>query len=240
MTLHIPATERKAEENMRKWALASHVQQRLAQRNIKKNVGPYITLSRETGAGASELAVKIRERLGWDILDKEIVEYLVEHYGTPRSLVEFVDEKHSNWLAEITTSWIDGLGFSQSAYTHRLGKLFLLAAHHGNVIIVGRGARFVLPHDRGFAVRVLAPLHYRIEQMMQRRGVNEKEARTFIRESDHDRDTYVKYHFDKKAADPQYYDLLINIEKLTLDDAADLIVSAAQAWMKKSGVQAQI
>ncbi len=233
----MPAIETKAEENIRKWIAASHVQTRIARRNVKENVGPYLTLSRETGAGGSELARKVGERLGWDVLDREIVEYLIEHYGTPRSLVELVDEKHTNWLGEITTSWIGGLGFSESTYTHRLGQLFLLAAYYGNVVIVGRGARFFLPTNRGLSVRVLAPLDFRVEQVILQRGISEKEALKFVKDSDHDREAYVKYHFRKKLADPHEYDLVINVEKLTQDDAAEMIVDATNAWIKKSGVK---
>lgn len=236
MNVQTPAIEAKAEEKIHRWMAAAHVQERIARRNVKENVGPYITLSREAGAGGSELGSKVAQRLGWDVLDHEIVDYLVEHYGTPRSLVELVDEKHTNWLDEIVTSWVGGLGFSESTYTSRLGQLFLLAAHHGNVVLVGRGGRFFLPSERGISVRVIAPLDFRVEQVMLHQGLNEKEARKWVNDADRDREAYVKYHFQKQANDPHLYDLVINVEKLTQVDAVDLLADAVQAWMKKSGV----
>ncbi|MFG0261283.1 MAG: AAA family ATPase [Novipirellula sp. JB048] len=237
MAAHLAAIEKIADQNIRKWILASHARDRLAKKDVAVNVGPYITLARETGAGGSELAAKVAKQLGWDVLDREIVDYLVEHYGTPRSFVELVDEKQFNWLGEIVTTWINRSSIGDSAYTHRLGQLLLLAAHHGNVVIVGRGARFFLPPDRGLSVRVLAPLEFRIEQEMRRQGINHKEARKWVVESDRNREAYVKDHFHKSPTDPHLYDLVVNVQKLTQDDAADLIVAAAQAWMKRSAIR---
>lgn len=236
MTGDTRAIEKKAEENIRKWIQAEHAQKRLAKGKVEENVGPYIVVSRETGAGGSEIARKVGGKLGWDVLDKEIVDYLAAEHGTPRSLVEFVDEKHISWIEDIFASWIEGLGFTSSTYVHRLNHLLLLAAHHGNVVVVGRGARFILPPERGLSVRILAPLDFRVEQVLLQRGLSAKEARKFIETSDRQREAFVKEHFHHKAADPHVYDLVINVEKLLQDDAVDLIVDAARSWMKKSGI----
>lgn len=234
MSIRIPAIERKAEENVLKWSQAEHSQQRLAKRDIDNNVGPYITLARETGAGGSELARKIAQRLQWDVLDQEIVDYLEEHYGTPRCLIQRLDEKHENWLSGIITSQIGGLGFSELSYTHRVSKLLLLAASHGNVIIVGRGARFILPRNGGLSVRIVAPFDFRVEQVMLRRALSEKEAHKFVVETDLQRELYIKDHFHQNSADPHLYDIVINVEEVTLDDATDIIVDATEHWMEKA------
>jgi cytidylate kinase len=236
MTEHSSTIAEKAHENIRKWLHARHAQERLAKGKVAENVGPYIVVSRETGAGGSAIARLVGEKLGWDVLDKEIVDYLASEYGTSRSLVEFVDEKHLSWIEEVFTSWIEGLEFTSSTYVHRLNHLLLLAAHHGNVVIVGRGARFLLPRERGLSVRILAPLDFRVEQVLMQRGLNEKEARKFVEESDREREAFIKEHFHRKSADPHLYDLVINVEKLGQEDAADLIAQAARAWMKTSGV----
>jgi cytidylate kinase len=114
MTEHVPAIEKKAEENIRKCLHAEHARDRLIKGKVEENVGPYIVVSRETGAGGSQIARMVGQKLGWDVLDKEIVDYLASEYGTSRSLVELVDEKHVSWIENIFTSWIEGLGFTSS------------------------------------------------------------------------------------------------------------------------------
>ncbi|MAP07346.1 MAG: cytidylate kinase, partial [Rhodopirellula sp.] len=140
MSTRVPAIERRADEEVMKWVHSQKAPEGTSSVKSNRPLGPYLTLSREAGAGGSELARNVAERLQWDVLDNEIVEYMEQHYGTPRCLIQRVDEKHESWLSEILTSRIGGLGFSESTYTHRVAKLVLLAASHGNAVIVGRGA----------------------------------------------------------------------------------------------------
>ncbi|QDV85063.1 AAA family ATPase [Planctomycetes bacterium TBK1r] len=226
MVLHVPAIEHKVESNIFKWVQAEKTHRRLAARDLPNQVGPYLALSRETGACGSEIAQKVAERMQWDLLDQEIVDYMHQHYGTPRCLISRVDERHENWLSSIITSRIGGLGFSESTYTHRVAKLLLLAATHGKVVIVGRGARFILPRDHGLSVRIVAPMDFRVAQVMRKRGLGEREACRFVAETDHNRDVYIKEHFHQKASDPHLYDLVVNVGDLSLDDAADTIVES--------------
>lgn len=232
MAEHVESIEKQAEANVRKWLFGEHVRHRL----VSGKVGPFIAVSRETGAGGSEIARMVGRKLGWDILDKEIVDYLASEFGTPRSLIELADEKEISWIQDIFTSWIEGLGIASSAYVHRLHELILLAAHHGNVVLVGRGARFILPRERGLSVRILAPLDFRVERVVMLRGLSVKEAREFVDESDHEREAFVKEYFHHSSTDPHMYDLVINVEKMVQEDAADLIVGATRSWMKNSGV----
>ncbi len=226
--------EKKAEDSVRRWLSADHARERLSKGNVKDCIGPYITLSRETGAGGSEIAHRLGQMLGWEVLDAQIVDYMVSKYGTPRSLVEFVDERQTTWMEDFFTSWIEGQGFTQATYVHRLGRLFLIAAHHGKVIIVGRGARFILPRSQGLSVRIVAPLSFRTEQIALQRGIDAKQARKVVEDSDRQRDAFVKEHFHHKAADPHMYDLVINVQKLRQEDAAKIIADATGQWLMKT------
>ncbi len=159
---------------------------------------------------------------------------MVDHYGTRRSLIEAIDEKHQNWFSELVSLWISGLSFPESTYAHRLGQLFLLAAHHGDVVIIGRGARFFLPCEQGLSVRALAPLEYRVHQIMLQMGMSDKTSLEFVTTSDRNREAFVREHFRIDAADPHHYELVVNVEKLSRDDAVDMIVDAAKSWLKTS------
>lgn len=233
MALHVRAIRHRVDEQIFRYINSSQSRKGVRQKTAKYNVKPYITVSRETGAGGSEVARKVALQLGWDLLDKEIVDYLTEHYGTPRSLVESVDETHRTWFQEIVTSWITGLSFPETTYTHRLGRLFLTAARHRNIVIVGRGARFFLPRERGFSVRIIAPLEFRVEQTMLQRGISEQEARDFVAKSDRGREAYIREHFHNNATDPHQYDCVVNVETLNQSEAVQLITDAARTWLNR-------
>ena len=174
-------------------------------------------------AQGSEIAKLAGGQLGWDVLDREIIDALVEKYGTPRDLLEFVDEKHVRLIEEVFDGWL---------VVQHLMQLFMTAAGHGNVVIVGRGAQFVLPHERGISVRVVAPLEHRITRVAENRSCTREDARQFVLKRDREREEFVRRYFDHQATDAHQYDLVINVEKLDSQDAADLIVMAVKSWMQ--------
>jgi len=235
MARHDSAISQLVDQNVHKWACATHDRPPSERRAARKEVGPCITISRETGAGGSAIAKRVGEKLGWTVLDEKILDHLADQYGTPRKLIRIVDERYVPWIEELFETWVDGEAFSQATYMHRLGHLFFLAARRGNVVIVGRGAQFLLPHDCGLSVRIVAPLDFRVEQVLLRRGLSPKKARKFVEDTDRRRAAFIHKNFHRKATDPHLYDLVINVEKLVQEDAADLIVAAAESFMKKSG-----
>jgi cytidylate kinase len=198
-------------------------------------VGPCLLVSRELGAGGGQIASTLAERLGWAHLDKEIIETVASQYGTPRIILNAVDEKHVGWLADLFNGWIEGHGFSQLSYVNRLGRLFNIAAKRGNVVIVGRGAQFLLPKGAGFSVRIVAPMEFRMEQLVLRRGVTIQAARSLIRKSDTDRKAFIKTYFHHDVTDSHVHDLVVNIEQVTPELAVQLIFDAVQFWLKRTG-----
>src|SRR6188472_2431573 len=102
----------------------------------KQQLGPCLFVSRETGAGGGEIARRAAERLNWNLFDKQVLDQLSSQYGTSRVMLDVVDEKKIDWLSDILNGWVEGNGFSQLAYVHRLHRLFVTAAQRGNVVIV--------------------------------------------------------------------------------------------------------
>jgi cytidylate kinase len=201
------------------------------------HVGPCLLVSRELGAGGGQIASKVAEQLGWAHLDKEIIEKLASQYGTPRVILDAVDEKRIGWLADLLNGWVEGHGFSQLSYVNRLGRLFNMVAKRGNVVIVGRGAKFLLPKAAGFSVRIIAPMEFRIEQIVLRHGVTAAEARSLIQKSDMDRRSFIKTYFHHEVTDPHVHDLVVNIKQVTPTFAVEVIFDAVQFWLKRSGFQ---
>jgi cytidylate kinase len=236
MARHVSAISQLIDQNVQKWVSAAHASQGSRNDKTAESLGPYIVISRETGAGGSAIAKRVGQKLGWNVLDEEILDHLAREYGTPRKHIRIVDERYVHWIEEMFETWIDGQGFSQATYMHRLGHLFFLAAKRGNVVIVGRGARFILPPECGLSVRIVAPFDFRVEQVLLRRGLSVKKAREFVKRSDRQREAFIAKNFHHQVTDPHLHDLVINVEKLVQEDAADLIIAAAHSFVKKSGL----
>ncbi len=195
-------------------------------------LGPALFISRATGAGGSEIAHKVAERIDWDLLDQQIVETLAARYGTPRVVLDAVDETAIGWLGDLLNGWVEGHGFSQLAYVWRLRQLFRAAVRRGRVVIVGRGAGFLVPRGAGLSVRLIAPIDFRVEQVMLRQGLSAAEARRFIERADGEHRAFIERYFRHDVTEPAEHDLVVNVEQLTQADAVELIVEALGRWLK--------
>jgi cytidylate kinase len=85
---------------------------------------------------------------------------------------------------------------------------------HGRAVVVGRGANFILPPEKRFSVRIVAPQAWRINNVA-------KELQT-----ESDRRAFIRKYFNADIADPTNYDLVINTATLNVDDAVKMISSA--------------
>jgi len=151
-----------AERRMRQWAIGLEVQQRLqreaAAKSWSESVHPYLTISRDTGAGAGELAHRVGKILAWEVLDRELLDYMAKQYHVPKKIVELVDETTTSWLLDTFGKWLDRQLVTESEYLTHLGQLVLLAAQSQSAIFVGRGAHFFLPRERGLVIQLVASL----------------------------------------------------------------------------------
>ena len=110
--------------------------------------GPYLTISREAGAGGSQIARLVGEAVGWEVLDRKLLECVAERYHTSPAVLELVDETTANWITELFGHWIDPTSVSQMQYICRVSRVILMAARAGKVIFVGRGAIRIAPRAR--------------------------------------------------------------------------------------------
>ena len=72
-------------------------------------VWPCITISREIGSQGAKLAMLLAERLGWQVFDKEIVDYIANHAKVRKNIVELFDGKGLQATCRIGSASKDAL-----------------------------------------------------------------------------------------------------------------------------------
>ena len=100
--------------------------------------GPCLFLSRECGAGASVLAEKIGDQLGWNVFDSRIVNEIANAVHVHQNLAESVDEHVQSYWERTWHKMLFG-DFVDHKYLHHLGQIVTVLAHLGGVVLVGRG-----------------------------------------------------------------------------------------------------
>lgn len=228
---NVPA--KSAEAQMRRWAIGLEVQNRLehdrAIAEIPDQIHPYLAISREAGTGATDMARQMSDELGWQLVGLKLLDDMAEHYKLPKDMLRFVDETTSSWLYEAFGKWLNRHLVTQSEYVGRLGRIVLMAARHASSVFVGRGAQFLLPREKGLTVRVLAPLTYRVQRVMERRHLGRDEATRYVKHLDRGRREFVQKYFHRDAEDPRLYDVVVNLEHMGPEGAAELILRQCRA-----------
>jgi hypothetical protein len=116
------------------------------------------------------------------------------------------------------------------AYLDMMQTIIYQYARADDVVILARGAPVLLSDvPSALHVNVFAPYERRVEVVMAREGITRPIAEQVVRESDQDREGYMRYLFDRDWMDPLLYDVMINTQVITPEQACDLIVRAAHA-----------
>jgi cytidylate kinase len=179
-----------------------------------------ITITREYGAGGGELARKLAETLGWELLDRELLHQAAEVEHVPDAELERLDEKAISMADRFR------LHPPHQKYLHGLQRAAESAAARGNVIVVGRGARHLLSKRPGaLHLRLVAPKPWRAQRMAQLAGWPLEQAVARLTETDRIRDRFARYFFGDQARQAAQYDLIFNTGRTALDDVAAVVVA---------------
>jgi len=222
-----------AEKQMQAWSRIGQIGDRMlafhAADPSAVRLGPYLAVSREAGAGGSYVAELVGQRLGWPVLGKALLDRVSQRYRLSRSMLELVDETESNWAHDVLGTWFDPQVVPHEKYVTHLRHVVLSAAQAGGVVFVGRGAQFFLPRSRGLAVRIVASEPYRVRNVAERRGLDERTARRVVRQLDAGRRSFIARHFHQDVNDPHLYDLVVNVEHVGPQRTAETIVQLIEA-----------
>jgi cytidylate kinase len=188
------------------------------------HMGPYVAVSRMSGAGGGSFARRLGEALRWPALDGEIVDLVAEIFELDAVMLHLLDEAKANWVRDVLGDLMPQQIVNRDTFVHHLGRVLRLVALHGNVVLVGRASQLFLPRQRGLAVRLVAPENDRISRVMARDGVGADEALDRIRDVDQRRAHFVKHYFGLDINDPTHYDLVLNRSTLDDDEMADIVL----------------
>ncbi|MBN2578766.1 MAG: cytidylate kinase-like family protein [Pirellulales bacterium] len=221
-----------AERQMHAHAMAAEIRDRLIRVEDAHRLAPrqerYLTIAREAGAGGGAIAALAGERLGWEVLDKNLLDRIAEQCPCCRMMLDLVDETPGSWLFDVLGTWMDKKIVPHNTFVAQLARVLLASVKRRNVVVVGRGAQFILPREKVFAVRIVASEAARVRRLMELKALKETEARCVLREIDRGRRDFVQRFFHRDVADPHLYDLVLNSQRLGIEGAVETLFSAMQ------------
>lgn len=200
-----------------------------------------ITITRQYGAGGSEVARLLAEKLGWGLVDNEFVDEVARRAGVSADEVAAREERAPSLLERLVRAlaasspevFVPGgradREEDETALVTTTEHVIDEAGRSGNVILVGRGAQayFAKAHaGNALHAFVVAPLADRTRVLAERLSLTPEEAKKQAETMEADRDRYVAKHYQRQRQDPANYHVIVNTAALGYDGAADVLVAA--------------
>lgn len=209
---------------------------------------PFVTISREPGAGGHTLGREIIREIdaldddpwtrGWDLFDQKLCALLAQDPGTQASFDSLIREEYSSGLHQSVYEMFVGRAEGHELQK-RIAAVIRFLAFVGRVVIIGRAGMCV---TRGFSagvhVRLVAPLEIRVRRMMDALSLDEAQARAEIQRQEKSRAKLIRDFYDRDIADPLLYDMVFNTVAMDNTTIARAIVLALQERRgKTSGIK---
>jgi cytidylate kinase len=194
---------------------------------------PIVTISRETGSRGSYFGSRLAMKLGYQRLHREIIDSICESSGYRKRIIESLDDRFRGSLSMMVESFFTGQSVDHSDYHRHLYRVVLSLSHLGGVIVMGRGANFILGPERGFHIRFVCDKGKRVENLMKYKELTQENALEDIESSDERRKEFIRKLFSSDIDDPHFYDLVLNSTSIDVEELVDTAVTAIRGKMDK-------
>ncbi len=199
-----------------------------------------VTISREYGAGGSSVARLVADRLGWRVVDNQLVEEVARRTGLTTAEVREREERGPTLIERVARALAaatpEVLGRSsrelpeaEEAKLVKITDQVVAEMASDHAVVVGRAAVAVIGRQvDALHVKLVGSVEYRAQYMADRLGLSYEEAERRVRDVDAHRTRYHAQYYNRDWSDPRNYHLVLNTGWLGLQRAADIIVAAVK------------
>ena len=208
---------------------------------MNKNERFVITINRELGSGGRTVGRILAEKLGVPYYDKALTKPLEEKFNMTADQIENLKSNNRSWWQDVKRVLILGEEAANSLdyYDEKKKKMVTSEAvlkaekeilHsiaiEDSCVIAGRSAFYVMNgYPNSLNILIQASMEYRLNRIMTKRDISEKEAKKIIKEVDEMREEYLKNNARTSRYDTRNYDLVIKMDGKTEEDAVNVILA---------------
>lgn len=203
------------------------------------NAGPVITISRQTGCGASRIAWETCEELNkrspqkesnyrkWNFINREILQQSAEQLNIdPITLKHVLNDKDRGIMDQIVEALSSHSHKSDHKILKTVQEVIRRFGTKGNVIIVGRGGASICKDiTRSLHIRIEAPLEWRIDEVARRMDFSKAFAKEYVHKHDVERELLVTKLLGGKP--DNLYDMEFNRSSFNEKEIAHAILQIA-------------
>lgn len=193
---------------------------------------PVIIISRGAHHKGEEIAEKTAQKLGYSCVSRDILLEASQQFNVPEiKLKKSMERAPGFW---------ERLGFEKEKYIAYVQSALLKRLKGDDVVYHGlAGHVFVKNIAHALSVRIIVDIQDRITYCMQSENVSESKACSMLKKLDEERKKWGQYLYGIDISDPGLYDVVINIQKFSVDDAAEIICNAIKLERFKTTPESQ-
>jgi cytidylate kinase len=194
--------------------------------------GPVITISRQTGCDARQIAEDVVNNLNkkynttkWKWVDKDIIYKIAAELNTDALRVEnFYKGIELSNVSEMIMAF-SGNFVTDLRVKKAIKEVVLSMCKAGFIVIVGRGGVSIAQDIKdALHIRLVAPFYWRVENVMKKKNIEIEAAEEFVVETDEKRFNLIQAFLDKKSLQIDYlFDATINRNAFSITETAGLI-----------------
>jgi cytidylate kinase len=203
-----------------------------------------ICISHATGSDGEKVGRLVAAQLGYLHVDEDIVARAAARGGvSPADVAD--EERRKSFATRILNSITESGGSAlalggvipysmedertSAEIRELIQETVLQTAARGDVVITAHAASHALRQSPGvLRVLVTASPETRARRFRERSGVDEGKAKRAISDADAGRREYLKRFYDVDHELPTHYDLVLNTDGLSVEEAAELVASSAR------------
>jgi len=180
-----------------------------------------ITISRGSYSKGKEVAEKLAQKLDYECISKEILLEASEYFSIPEIKLQRALHDAPSILERFSYGKEKDIAFIREALLEHIQR--------DNIVYHGLGGHFFLQGiSHVFKVRIISNLKDRIREEVGRENVSDEEARRILKKDDNERRKWSLYLYGIDTSDASLYDVILHIDNLKVDDAADILVDIAK------------
>ena len=195
------------------------------------------------GSGGHSIGRRLAERLGVKFCDKQVMQQMMQQFGLTIYEIERIKAKKKSWLGDFfdkiapvarkevfLQSSPVSVEYSVSADDIAAAEKEILSAlvEEGPCVVTGRAGFAILrDHPNKLDVFIRCSMQNRVDRVCSKQGIDAGQARTLIDSVDESRENYVQRISGRSRYDSRNYDLVLNVDDLTEDEAVDYIMKFA-------------
>ena len=217
---------------------------------------PVVTVTGLPGSGSGAVAARIARSLGSRLVDEdEMAELVRERLGCSEGEIEWLHTRHRSFWHRLLSSlmvpmdWssaydagyyhlatspdveydVFGEHITKRQYVEAVAGVIKAFGAEGGVVLHGHANHlFTLDGEASLNVFVSSSAEARAERIATVRRSGASEAAKWLRKDDRDQRNTFDNLFDSDVLDMDAYDMRLNVDRVSLDAAAELVVGAVK------------